>query len=418
MKLKNMLSTKGHKPRFGMREVLRYIGPGLLITVGFIDPGNWASNIAAGSEYGYKLLWMVTLSTIMLIILQHNVAHLGIVTGDCLAEAANKHLKPWLSRSILSTGIIAVISTAMAEILGGAIALNLLFRIPLKIGAVFILILIIWLLNSNTYTKLEKWIIGFVSIIGISFIYEISMVHVNWSEAVHGWTVLQFPAGSMPIIMSVLGAVVMPHNLFLHSEVIQSRQWNLEDDVVVKKQLKYEFLDTIFSMVVGWAINSSMIILAATTFFMQHVHVGELGQAQQMLVPMLGNFAAIIFGIALLFSGISSTITAGMAGGTIFAGLFGEPYDFQDRHTKIGVIGILSMATIVIFLISDPFKGLIYSQLLLSIQLPITVFLQIYLTSSEKVMGKYKNSLLHCIVLWVIGIILTALNIMLFASYI
>ncbi|WP_407306464.1 Nramp family divalent metal transporter [Desulfosporosinus sp. SB140] len=417
MKLKKILNTHGHNPSFGLRELLGYIGPGLLVTVGFIDPGNWASNIAAGSEYGYKLLWMVTLSTIMLILLQHNVAHLGIVTGDCLSEAAKKHLKPWLSKIILSTGIIAAVSTAMAEILGGAIALNLLFRIPIKLGAVFILILIIGLLFSNTYKKLEKWIIGFVSIIGISFLYELSMVHVNWEEAVRGWTLIQFPIGSMPIIMSVLGAVVMPHNLFLHSEVIQSRQWNLEEDAVIKKQLKFEFMDTLFSMIIGWAINSSMIILAATTFYINHARVGELGQAQQMLVPIVGDSAALIFGIALLFSGISSTMTAGMAGGSIFAGFFGEPYDIGDRHTKIGVVGILSLATFVIFLISDPFKGLIYSQMLLSIQLPITVFLQIYLTSSQKVMGKYKNSLGHNITLWVIAVILALLNIMLFKSY-
>ena len=221
----------------------------------------------------------------------------------------------------------------------------------------------------------------------------------------------------MPIIMAVLGAVVMPHNLFLHSEIIQSRQWNLEEDNVIKKQLKFEFLDTLFSMIIGWAINSSMIILAATTFYMNHVKVEELEQAQQMLVPIVGNFAALVFGVALLFSGISSTMTAGMAGGTIFAGLFDEPYDIHDRHTKVGVIGILSIATIIIFLINDPFKGLIYSQMLLSIQLPITVFLQIYLTSSEKVMGKYKNSVIGRISLWSIGIILTMLNIMLFVSF-
>lgn len=417
MKLKNILNTTGHKPTFGLRELLGYIGPGLLVTVGFIDPGNWASNIAAGSEYGYKLLWMVTLSTIMLILLQHNVAHLGIVTGDCLSEAAKKHLKPWLSKTVLSTGIVAAISTAMAEILGGAIALNLLFHLPVKIGAVLILILIITLLFTNTYKKLEKWIMGFVSIIGISFLYELSQVNVNWGEAARGWTVIQFPAGSMPIIMSVLGAVVMPHNLFLHSEVIQSRQWNLEEDTVIKKQLKYEFMDTLLSMIIGWAINSSMIILAATTFFVNHVKVDELGQAQQMLVPIVGNLAALIFGIALLLSGISSTMTAGMAGGSIFAGMFGEPYDIKDRHTKIGVVGILTMATIVIFLVNDPFQGLIYSQMLLSIQLPITVFLQIYLTSSKKVMGKYKNSLGHNITLWIIAVILAVLNIMLFSSY-
>lgn len=417
MNFRKILSTKGHNPAFGLSEVFKYFGPGLLVTVGFIDPGNWASNIAAGSEYGYKLLWMVTLSTIMLIILQHNVAHLGIVTGECLAESANHYLKPWLSKVVLSTGIIAAVSTAMAEILGGAIALNLLFRMPVKLGAVLILILILWLLYTNTYKRLEKFIIGFVSIIGISFLYELTMVKVSWSEAVAGWTTVSIPHGSMPIIMSVLGAVVMPHNLFLHSEVIQSRQWNLEDESIIKKQLKYEFLDTLFSMIIGWAINSAMIILAATTFFKGNIVVNELGQAGQMLVPVVGSLAAIVFGVALLFAGISSTMTAGMAGGTIFAGIFGEPYDIKDRHTKIGVTGILCLSTIVIFLISDPFKGLIYSQMLLSIQLPITVFLQIYLTSSTKVMGKYKNSLRHNVVLWVIGVTLTVLNIMLLISY-
>ncbi|MDF2802867.1 MAG: mntH [Anaerocolumna sp.] len=417
MNLRKALSTKGHNPALGLREVFKYVGPGLLVTVGFIDPGNWASNIAAGSEYGYKLLWMVTLSTIMLIVLQHNVAHLGIVTGECLAESANHYLKPWFSKVILSTGIVAAVSTAMAEILGGAIALNMLFKVPIRVGAVLILIVILWLLYTNTYNKLEKFIIGFVSIIGISFLYELAMVKVSWSEAVAGWTTVSIPHGSMPIIMSVLGAVVMPHNLFLHSEVIQSRQWNLEDDIIIKKQLKYEFLDTLFSMIIGWAINSAMIILAATTFFKGNVVVNELGQAGEMLAPVVGNFAAIVFAIALLFAGIASTMTAGMAGGTIFAGIFGEPYDIKDRHTKIGVTGILCLSTIVIFLITDPFKGLIYSQMLLSIQLPITVFLQIYLTSSQKVMGKYKNSLRHNIVLWAIGITLTVLNIMLLISY-
>lgn len=417
MKINNLLNTKGHKPSFGLKELLGYIGPGLLVTVGFIDPGNWASNIAAGSEYGYKLLWMVTLSTIMLILLQHNVAHLGIVTGDCLSEAANRHLKPWLSKTVLSTALVAAISTAMAEILGGAIALNLLFRVPVKAGAVIILAVILLLLYSNSYKKLEKVIVGFVSIIGISFLYELSVVHISWGEAVRGWTVIQFPHGSMPVIMAVLGAVVMPHNLFLHSEIIQSRQWNLEEDAVIKRQLRYEFLDTLFSMIIGWAINSAMIILAATTFFSQRIKVAELGQAQQMLVPLVGSFAAVLFGVALLFAGISSTMTAGMAGGTIFAGMFGEPYDIRDRHTKIGVAGILALAAVVIFLIQDPFKGLVYSQMLLSVQLPITVITQVYLTSSKKVMGKYKNSLLNNIVLWSIAFVLTVLNIMLLVSY-
>lgn len=406
-----------HTPTLGAKDILKYIGPGLLVTVGFIDPGNWASNIAAGSEFGYKLLWMVTLSTIMLILLQHNVAHLGIVTGDCLAEATMKNIKPNLAKIILGSGLVAVVSTAMAEILGGAIALELLFGIPIKVGSIVILILVIYLLFSNSYTKLEKIIIGFVSIIGFSFLYELSEVAIDWPNAVHSWATVSIPTNSMTIIMAVLGAVVMPHNLFLHSEIIQSRQLNKEDDLVIKKQLKYEFLDTSISMVIGWAINSAMIILAAATFYKQNIVVTELEQAQELLTPMLGSKASIVFGIALLFSGISSTITAGMAGGTIFAGMFKEPYDIKDMHTKVGVASILTISTIIIFLISDPFKGLVYSQMILSIQLPITVFLQIYLTSSKKVMGKYKNSMANNIILLFIAIILAILNIMLFISF-
>lgn len=415
--LYNRFNTKLHKPILGAKDILKYIGPGLLVTVGFIDPGNWASNLAAGSDYGYKLLWMVTLSTIMLIMLQHNVAHLGIVTGDCLSESASKNLPNWLSRTVLSTAVLASISTAMAEILGGSIALNILFKVPIKLGAIFVLLFVIWMLFSNSYQKLERWIIGFVSIIGLSFLYELSLVKVDWGDALQSWVTPSIPQGSMPIIMAVLGAVVMPHNLFLHSEIIQSRQWNKENPEIIKKQLKYEFADTLFSMIVGWAINSAMIILAAATFFSKGVHVTELSQASNLLEPLVGKSAAVVFGVALLFAGISSTTTAGMAGGSIIAGMFKEPYDIKDNHTKLGVIGILAAATLVIFLISDPFSGLVYSQMLLSIQLPITIFLQIYLTSSKKVMGEYKNSMLDRIVLWVIGLIVTVLNVMLLVSY-
>ena len=408
---------KKHEGRTHKLSLLRYIGPGLLVTVGFIDPGNWASNMAAGSGYGYALLWMVTLSTIMLIMLQHNAAHLGIVTGKCLSEAATAAMKPWLKNAVLGTAMIAAVSTALAEVLGGAIALDMLFHIPVKVGALIVAAGVIAMQLTNTYRKVEKIIIGFVSIIGLSFLYEISIVDINWGAAAVGWVTPAFPNGSMPIIMSVLGAVVMPHNLFLHSEVIQSRQWNLEDESVIKKQLKYEFADTLFSMIVGWAINSAMILLAAATFFTNNLQVTELSQAQAIMQPLLGGAASIVFAIALLFAGLSSSITAGMAGGTIFAGIFGEPYDIKDSHTKTGVLITMIGAVIAIFLISSPFDGLIYSQMLLSIQLPITIFTQIYLTSSKKVMGKYANSTLDKILLWTIGIVVTALNIALLVSY-
>lgn len=405
-----------HNPRLTAIDFFKYIGPGLLVTVGFIDPGNWASNIAAGSAYGYALLWMVTLSTIMLIVLQHNAAHLGIVTGKCLSEAATEHMRPWLKNIVLSTAMAAAVSTALAEILGGAIALNMLFHLPIKVGALLVLAVVLFLQFTNSYQKIEKIIIGFVSLIGLSFLFEICIVKIDWASAAAGWVTPSFPENAMPIIMSVLGAVVMPHNLFLHSEIIQSRQWNLQDENVIQKQLRYEFGDTLFSMIIGWAINSAMILMAAATFFTNHTAVTDLSQAEQMLRPLLGNAASAVFAIALLFAGLSSSITAGMAGGSIFAGMFSEPYDISDSHTKTGVLITMLVAAAVIFFISSPFMGLIYSQMLLSIQLPITIFTQIYLTSSKNVMGKYANSRLDKILLWGIAIVVTILNIALLIS--
>lgn len=419
--LKRLIKTKlfggKHERILTALDVLKFIGPGLLVTVGFIDPGNWAANVAAGSQFGYLLLWMVTLSTIMLIFLQHNAAHLGIATGYCLSESATIFLKPWISRTLLGTAVLATISTAFAELLGGAIALNLLFNLPIRLGVLLVTGFSLWMLISNSYQKLERWIIGLVSLIGLSFIFEISLVQVHWPAAAAGWTTPRFPAGSMVVIMSVLGAVVMPHNLFLHSEIIQSRQWNLEDEQVIAKQLKYEFTDTLLSMIVGWAINSSMIILAATTFFSRGILVTELGQAQHMLEPLLGKGAAVVFAIALLLAGLSSSITAGIAGGSIFAGMFREPYNIADRHSKVGVILVFVLAAVAVFFVSDPFMGLVYSQMLLSVQLPFTIFLQIYLTSSRQIMGKHANSRLEKIFLVAIGVFVSALNLALLVHF-
>jgi len=414
--LKN-IDNKDHRPTFGALKILKYIGPGLLVTVGFIDPGNWASNIAAGSEFGFTLLWMVTLSTIMLIILQHNVAHLGIATGLCLSEAASKYTKPWASRSILGTAMLASVSTSLAEILGGAIALQMLFGIPIPVGAIMVVIFVAIMLFTNSYALIEKIIIAFVSIIGLSFLYELNLVEIDWLFVGIGWVTPSIPEGSILIIMSVLGAVVMPHNLFLHSEIIQSRQWNLEDDVVIKKQLDYEFVDTLVSMLIGWAINSAMIILAAATFYSKGVHVGELQQVQSMLGPLLGNNAGVVFAIALLFAGMASTITSGMAGGSIFSGIFNEPYDIKDNHSRLGIALSLVTALLLIFVIGNPFKALIISQMILSIQLPFTIFLQIYLTSSRKVMGKYVNPKSTTVIMLMVGGIVTFLNVLLFISF-
>lgn len=415
LKLKQLFKDR-HKPRSGGLEILKYIGPGLLVTVGFIDPGNWAANLAAGAEYGYSLLWMVSLSTFMLIVLQHNAAHLGIVTGECLAEAITRHLPRRVGRCVMLSAMGASIMTSMAELLGGAIALKMLFGVPIRIGALLVTVLVMIMLLTNSYKKIERWIIGFVSIIGISFLYELSMVQVEWGEAAVGWVMPAFPSGSMMVIMSVLGAVVMPHNLFLHSEIIQSRQWNLQDEKMIKRQLDYEFVDTLFSMIIGWAINSAMIILAAAAFWKAGVAVTELEQAQELLRPLLGGESDVIFAVALLMAGVASAVTSGMAGGTMSSGMFGECYDIHDNHTRLGVILSLVLALIIIWCISDAFQGLLVSQMVLSIQLPITMTAQVYLTSSKKVMGKYVNSTLDKTLLIGLTVVVAILNIMLFIS--
>jgi manganese transport protein len=292
----------------------------------------------------------------------------------------------------------------------------MLFRIPVRAGAIMVTIFVMVMLYTNSYKIIEKWIIAFVSVIGLSFLYELSLVNIDWNSAITGWVVPSFPKGSIIVIMSVLGAVVMPHNLFLHSEIIQSRQWNLKDERTIKKQLKFEFFDTFFSMIIGWAINSAIILLAAATFFRTGIQASKLEQANQLLAPLLGNHATIVFAVALLFAGVASSITSGMAAGSIFAGMYREPYDIKDNHSRLGVAVSLLIGLGIIFLISNPFNGLIVSQMCLSIQLPFTIFLQVYLTSSERVMGKYRNSSFLKVLLYLIGGIVTLLNIALLIS--
>ncbi len=403
----------GHK---GGLEILRWVGPGLLVTVGFIDPGNWATNMAAGSTYGYGLLWVVTASTLMLIMLQHNAAHLGIVTGECLAESCAHHLSQPLAHLVLASAWLACVATMMAEVLGGGIALQMLLGLPVRLGAAIVAAASAALLLTNSYRRVERWIIGFVSLIGISFLAEIAMVRVDWPTAAVGWVAPSMPAGSAAIVVSVLGAVVMPHNLFLHSEVIQSQHFEGQGDAVIRERLDHEFVDTLLSMGIGWAINSAMVVLAASTFFSAGTQVDDLAQAAATLEPMLGPAARVIFALALLFAGLASSVTAGMAAGTVSAGMAGEPYDIHDRHSSLGVVGCFMGALVALLLVGDPFDGLLWSQALLSLQLPITVFAQIWLTSSPRVMGRYANGPVLKAVLALIGLVVTALNAVLLAG--
>ena len=408
----NVLSHIGQKAsRLASFELFKYIGPGFFVTVGFIDPGNWVTNVAAGSQFGYGLLWVVTLSTIILIIIQHNAAHLGIVTGLCLSEAASTFFKPWLRYLMLGSAMAACVSTALAELLGAAIGLKMMTGQPLILGSIMSACFSIYMLLSKNYQRLEKWIMGFVSMIGLAFIIELAIADVSWAASLRGWVVPQVPLGAMPIIMGVLGAVVMPHNIFLHSEVIQSRQLNEQGDSNIRKQLKYEFMDTLAGMGVGWAINSAMMIMAAAMFYANGIQVNELPQVTETLRPIFGSFSATVFALGLIFAGLSSSVTAAMAGGSIYAGIYREPFDMADIHSRIGVFLTIIGGLLIILMLKDPFLGILWSQVALSIQLPFTIIPLIMLTSSTKVMGTYANRPYGKIVLWLVGLIVIGLNI-------
>ena len=241
----------------------------------------------------------------------------------------------------------------------------------------------------------------------------------RWGQAAAGWVTPALPHGAMLVVMSVLGAVVMPHNLFLHSEVIQNREWHTQGETAMVSHLRFEWLDTLLSMIVGWMINSAMILLAAATFFRQKITVSSLDQAEEMLHPILGHHGAVaatVFALALLCAGLTASVTAGMAGGSITAGFITRGYDIRTAPSRTGVAVTLGVALIAVMFVTDSYRALILSQVLLSIQLPITIILQLYLTSSPKVMGSHANTLMGKVWLWLVAGTVILLNLILLWS--
>jgi len=393
-----------------IRQALSYLGPGFLVTVGFIDPGNWAADLAAGSGFGYQLLWVVALSTIVLILWQHMSAHLGVVKAKCLAEAVHDHIRPVPAALYGVTAVAACVATAVAEILGGATGLSILFHLPLQAGAVLATVFVGSLIFFQRYRSVEKLIIGFVTAIGLCYLLELILVKPDWALAAHHLVLPHLGPQSIVVAVAVLGAVVMPHNLYLHSEVIQSRQWQAASETATRRLLRFEFLDTLVSMLAGLAINAAMVIVAAAVFHRHGIHVSELPQAAETLRPLAGPLASLLFGIGLLFAGVSSSVTAGIAGGTVLSGYLGRHTGFDSRSFKWGVALTLVAACAVVLLVRDVFKALIISQVCLSVQLPFTMLPLFLLTSSRNVMGRYANGRFENLALALTGLPILVLN--------
>ncbi|BBB32620.1 manganese transport protein [Thermotomaculum hydrothermale] len=389
---------------------LRFLGPGFLITVGFIDPGNWATNISGGAEFGYQLLWIITLSTLMLILIQSISARIGISTGKSLAVNIKENFSKPVSAVIGFTIVLACVATDVAELLGGAIGFKLLFHFPLWLGAVLTVAIEVFFIVTQRYHRLEKIIILFLGIIAFCYVIELLIVNPDWSRVASSLFIPKISGKSIYIAMGILGAVVMPHNIFLHSNVIHSREWG-ESEEEKKKLLKFEKIDTTISMLLGWVVNSAMIIVAAAVFFKYGIKVDSIEQASQTLYPLAGNLAGLLFGIALLFAGISSSITSSMAEVNVITGFLGKPEDPRTKLYKLATFITAIPSLFIILLGLDTFKILIFSQVVLSVQLPFTLIPLIILSNNKKIMGGLKINKFELIASIIVSAIVICLNV-------
>ncbi len=404
---------KAKKKIFSLKTLLSFLGPGFLVTVGFIDPGNWATNIEGGSKFGYQLLWVVTLGTIMLVLIQHSAAKLGIATGKSLAVNIRDFFPGPVTAFLGFSVILACVATDVAELLGGGIGFMLFFGIPLWAGALITLLLKVFLVISQRYHRIETIIVGFLGIITLCYLVELLIVKPDWSAAFSGLLVPEVDNKSIYTALAILGAVVMPHNIFLHSNVIHSREWGISEKEK-RELLRYEKIDTLSAMTLGWVVNASMIIVAAAVFYNNHIPVNSIEQASSTLKPLAGPLAGLLFSIALIFSGVGSSMTSSMAEADVITGFLGKPEDPRTALYRTAVFITAIPAFLIILFTQDTFRILIFSQVILSIQLPFTLVPLLILSRNSTVMGSFRSRNLEFAAASIISLIVIVLNIYFF----
>lgn len=351
----------------------------------------------------------------MLVIIQHMAAKLGIATGKSLAVNIRENFSSPVSFVLGATIILACVATDVAELIGGAIGFNLLFHFPLWLGALTTVLLEVFLIISQRYHRLETIIIGFLGIIGICYMIEILIVNPNWGEIAPSIIIPNVNRSSIYVAMAILGAVVMPHNIFLHSNVIHSRKWGISENEKMTL-IKYEEIDTLSAMLLGWIVNSAMIIVAAAVFFNNHITVNSIEQASATLKPLAGALSGLLFAIALVFAGVGSSITSSMAEVNVITGFLGQPEDPRTLLYKLSVF-ITAIPSFLIILFSlDTFKILIFSQVVLSVQLPFTLIPLLILCRKKKLMGAFRSNLKEFTAAVIISTIVILLNIYLLYS--
>ncbi len=398
----------------GFKKIAAFLGPAYLISVGYMDPGNWATDLAGGSQFGYSLLWVLVMSNLMALLLQSLSARLGIVTQRDLAQASRETYSPFINYILYFLAEIAIAACDLAEVLGMAIGINLLFHLPLIEGVLITVLdtfLLLFLINKGI-RKMEAFIMTLVAVIGLSFLFEMIFAQPNLSNVVVGLIPTLPNEGALYIAIGIIGATVMPHNLYLHSSLVQTRKFNRTESGI-KQALKFNLIDSTIALNLAFFVNAAILILAAATFFNNGLfHVAEIKDAHQLLAPLLGTkWAPILFAVALIAAGQSSTITGTLAGQIIMEGYLNLRIQPWVRRIITRLIAIVpAMMAILYFGESVTGKLLLFSQVILSLQLGFAIIPLIHFVSDPIKMKGFQIKPITKALSWIVALIIVLLN--------
>ena len=407
----NSVNTEG---KTGWRKLLSFLGPAYLVSVGYMDPGNWATDLAAGSQFGYRLIWVLLLSNMIALLLQNLAVRLGIVRGLDLAQASKRSYPRFINFCLYILAQIAIIACDLAEIIGMAIGLNLLFGLPLIWGVsitLFDTLLLLFLLNKGM-RKLEGFIISLIFIIGMAFLAQMFIVRPDSIDIAKGFIPTGLSNQSLYIAIGIIGATVMPHNLYLHSSLVQTRKIDHTEEGV-KTAIRFNFWDTTIALNLAFLVNSAILILAASAFFGRGYHqVAEIQDAHKLLTNIFGKLAPALFAIALIAAGQSSTVTGTLAGQIIMEGHLNLRIAPWLRRLLTRILAIVPAFFTILYAGEQALgKLLILSQVILSLQLGFAIIPLIHFTSDKKRMGNFATKMPLKILAWIFAVLIVGLNV-------
>jgi manganese transport protein len=388
------------------KGLLKYLGPAFVVSVAYMDPGNFATNISGGSQFAYDLLWVILWSNIMAIFVQILSAKLGIATGVNLPEHCGQMFSRATNWGLWSIATVAAMATDLAEFLGGVLGFNLLFDVPLMWAAALtgVITYVICHLQKYGQQLVERIITGMVAVISISYVWEMFISNPDWGAVAYHTAVPLLNSDSALIAVGMLGATVMPHVIYLHSQLVQPRRTEGKNDCI--RHLKMAKIDVFIAMNMAFVVNAAMVVVAAAVFNGNGLDVDGIEKAYTTLQPLMGNMAAGAFGFALLASGLSSSAVGTMAGEVILKGFLGFdiPTSIRRLITMLPAVAILMSGL-------DPLQALVYSQVILSFALPAAIIPLMLITNKAEIMGRFKNSIVTNLLGWLIVGMIVAVNV-------